>query len=418
MAVRSHSHRLSSELPVLPTHFCNCKKQAQALIFQWVRSYRTHCNYNVTKKRGEHLAHFSLKTKARAWVVTIQVQNMIKAGLNKSEYENPELLADFFSNLWNTSGKDRTCGIAVCMSANNLYHAHMGLYGNLTTLGNVSKIMFHSHVEPQLSGKKELYAYLTKEPPYDEKGEQVLYVQGLENIQDSQGKRSDLQDIEDLLKQGLSPLEIMDSRFSYRKYEKMIKSAFIDKRINETPLIKDTHNEWHVGDSGTGKTYYYYQLCEKYSPDKIYIASDFENGGFDYYVEQGAPPILFLDEFKGNMKFGQLLTILDKYSRTQTHCRYNNTYNLWTTCIITSIFPPDEVYSFMVDDDKKKRDKIEQLLRRLDLIVYHYKENDTYKTFSILASEYVDYDDLKQRALSDSDGFMKLSDNDSNPFND
>lgn len=381
-----------------------------------MRSYRTHCNYKVTKKRGEHLAHFSLKTKARAWVVTIQVQNMIKAGLNKSEYENPELLADFFSNLWNTSGKDRTCGIAVCMSANNLYHAHMGLYGNLTTLGNVSKIMFHSHVEPQLSGKKELYAYLTKEPPYDEKGEQVLYVQGLENIQDSQGKRSDLQDIEDLLKQGLSPLEIMDSRFSYRKYEKMIKSAFIDKRINETPLIKDTHNEWHVGDSGTGKTYYYYQLCEKYSPDKIYIASDFENGGFDYYVEQGAPPILFLDEFKGNMKFGQLLTILDKYSRTQTHCRYNNTYNLWTTCIITSIFPPDEVYSFMVDDDKKKRDKIEQLLRRLDLIVYHYKENDTYKTFSILASEYVDYDDLKQRALSDSDGFMKLSDNDSNPF--
>lgn len=99
----------------------------------------------------------------------------------------------------------------------------------------------------------------------------------------------------------------------------MIKSAYIDKRIKETPLIKEPHNEWHVGNSGSGKTYYYYQLCEKYSPEKVYMTTDFENGGFDFYIEQGAPPIIFLDEFKGNMRYGQLLTILDKYSRTQNN---------------------------------------------------------------------------------------------------
>ncbi len=362
------------------------------------------------------MGRFSANTRGRAWVGTVHITNMENAGLSKEEYENPELLADFLIKTWNESGKGRSSGVSVCVTEKGLYHAHMALYGNLTTLGNVSKIMFNSHIEPQLGGKKELRGYLQKEPPYDEKGEQVLYTKGLDNVKNVQGQRSDLEEIEELLKQGYSPAEIMEISFAYRKYEKMIKSAYIDKRIKETPLIKEMHNEWHVGASGSGKTYYYYELCKEHTEEKIYMATDFENGGFDFYIEQGAPPILFLDEFKGNMKYNQLLTILDKYSKTQTHCRYTNTYNLWTTCIITSIFPPDEVYSFMVEADKRERDKIDQLLRRLDLIVYHYKQNGEYKTFSIPASEYIDYSDLKQRALGDKDGFRGIDKMEDKPF--
>ena len=70
----------------------------------------------------------------------------------------------------------------------------------------------------------------------------------------------------------------------------------------------------------------------------------------------------------------------------------------------------------MVDDDKKSRDKIEQLLRRLDLIVYHYIEDGEYKTYSIPASEYINYEDLKRRALADKEGFIKVSDSDILPF--
>ncbi|GLB29157.1 hypothetical protein LAD12857_10800 [Lacrimispora amygdalina] len=363
------------------------------------------------------MGKFSKSTKGRAWIGTVHIANMEKSGLSKEEYENPELLADVFTKAWDNSGKGRSSGIAVCVSEKGCYHAHMALYGNLTTLGNVSKILFGSHIEPQLGGKKELKNYLLKNPPYNEKGEQVLYSEGLDNVQEVQGKRSDLDDIEELLNQGYSPSEIMEINFSYRKYEKMIKSAFIDKRIKETPLIKKMHNEWHVGDSGSGKTYYYYQLCEEHSPSEIYMATDFENGGFDFYIDQGAPPILFLDEFKGNMRYSQLLTTLDKYSRTQTHCRYANTYNLWTTCIITSIFPPDEVYASMVDNDKRDRDKIDQLLRRLDVIVYHYKANGEYKTYSMPASEYRNYEDLKRRVMGDKNGFSPVNNLADVPFN-
>ncbi len=347
------------------------------------------------------MGKFSKSIKGRAWIGTVQIANMEKSGLSKEEYENPEQLAEFISETWSASGKGRVAGVAVCVSAKGLYHAHVVLYGNLTTLGNVAKILFDSHIEPQLGGKKELKSYLLKEPPYDEKGEQVLYTKGIDNIQDTKGKRSDLEDIEDLLEQGFTPREIMEN-FPYRKYEKMIKSAFIDKRIKETPLLKeDKKCIWIVGESGTGKSYYYYQLCQEYGAENIYFATDFENGGLDFYIEQGAPPILFMDEFKGDMKFSQLLVMLDKFSRAQVHCRYANCFCLWTTVVITSIFPPDEVYAGMVDDTKKYRDKIDQLIRRLDVIEYRYKQDGEYRTFSIPAKEYVDYDDLKKRALEE-----------------
>jgi hypothetical protein len=353
--------------------------------------------------------HFAKDTRARAFVATVHIANMVKAGLTVEQYKNPELLANVFTTLWNDSGKDRTSGIAVCISKDGLYHAHMALYGNTTTLENVSKILYNSHIEPQLGGKKELKSYLEKSGSHSEKGEQVLYTKDLDEIQDVQGQRNDLNDIENLLELGVKPNDILESNFRYRRYEKMIKAAFLNKRIRDMPLVKDMQNEYHVGESGTGKTYTYIQLCEMNSPEDVYLITDYENGGFDFYAELGAPSIIFLDEFKGNLRFGTLLTVLDKYSRNQTHCRYGNTYNLWTKCVIASIYPPEEVYSFMVEDGRRATDSIKQLLRRLDTITYHYKKGNEYMTYSIPASEYINYEDLKQRALSDDNGFVQMS---------
>ena len=83
---------------------------------------------------------FSAKTKGRCWMVTVQVTNMEKLGLTKEQYENPEYLADYLCELWETSGTGRKAGVAVCVSLNGLYHAHMACYGNTTTLKKVSDI--------------------------------------------------------------------------------------------------------------------------------------------------------------------------------------------------------------------------------------------------------------------------------------
>lgn len=347
---------------------------------------------------------FSADTRGRSWMGTIHIANMKKAGLKKSEYENPEYLADYFISLWERSGKGRQAGIAVCISRDGCYHCHIACYGNTTTLRKVSDIIFNTHIEPQLGGKEKLRAYLLKEDEYAEKGEQVLYSKGLDIIQDAQGKRSDLEEIEALLNDGLTPSEIFEESFRYRKYEKMIKADYLARRVKETPLIKNMQNEYHWGESGSGKTYTYIKMCQQYTPDEVYLCNDYANssgsgGGFDFYSANPAK-IVVMDEFRGNMSYSQLLSMLDVYSRNQQYCRYQNTYNLWTSVIICSIYPPETVYTFMVNESQRSIDSFKQFLRRLNTIVYHYvDEKGNYKTFEIPASDYINATQMKFLAM-------------------
>lgn len=353
------------------------------------------------------MSGFSVSTRGRAWVVTIQVQNMKNAGLSKEEYEDPEKLADFFTKLWNESGDNRTSGIAVCKSEDGLYHAHMACYGNTTTLKRVSDTLFQSHVEPQKGGKSELSAYLQKEGSYAEKGEQVLYCIGIENVQDVQGRRTDFEMIQELLDDGESPQQILQRNFAFRRYENMIRTAFLEKRITEAPIEKQMNVEYHFGKSGSGKSYTYYELCKKHGRENVYLANDLRNGGFDFYLDRGAPPILFIDDLKPtDLTYKEILNLTDKYSDLQTHCRFKNTYNLWNTVIITSVFPPDKLYQNMVEKCDRDIDSFKQLQRRFSYVFYHYVEDGEFKVVSLPAKDYKDEHDFLTRTVGDKNGYV------------
>lgn len=348
---------------------------------------------------------FSLSTRGRCWLVTIQEQNMVNAGLTQEQYKVPEIVAKHFIGLWENSGKDRQAGIVVCVSEKGLYHCHMACYGNTTTLKKVAEILFGSHVEPLMGSKEQLKAYLLKEGQFAEKGEKVLYAENIEAIDTMQGQRSDLEDISDMLAQGMTPQQILAINFYYYKFEKMILHAYIDQRLKDAPIMQDVYCEWHVGDSGTGKTYCYKQLCDEHGAENIYVLTDYDNnasGGLDGYMKIGAPAILFMDEFKGfGISYQKLLTMLTGYSRMQTHSRYANTYNLWNTVIITSVYPPEAVYQIMVSREHQDIDSYEQLMRRISKIVYHYKDKGEYKTYSVDSKDYVDYKDLRYRVFNE-----------------
>lgn len=347
--------------------------------------------------------------KGRRWIGVMHIQNFINAGLTEEQYMNPQLLAQYLIETWEDSGKGRQAGVAICISADGKYHAHLSLYGN-TTLKNVAKIMFMAHIEPQFGTKAELTAYLLKEGKYAEKGEQVLYVQGLDTIQDEQGNRSDIDYIEQLIKDGYTPEQIFTMSFRYRRFEKMVKAAYLAKRIKETPLIKTMNNEWHFGPSGSGKTYHYVKLCEQLSPDEVYLCNDYANsggsaGGFDFYANTPAK-IVVLDEFRGDMGYAQLLSMLDVYSRNQQHCRYQNTYNLWESVIICTIYSIEDVYNLMVPHERRDTDSFQQLRRRINTIVYHYvNDKGEYKSFSLPAKDYYNAEHMIELAQQEE---MKL----------
>lgn len=299
--------------------------------------------------------------------------------------------------MWQSSSPTRTGCVTVCKSADGLYHLHAALYGEKTTLASVARLMFDAHVEPCKGGKDNLMKYILKEEQYAETGEAVLHEIGRENIKVHKGKRTDLEEIEELIQQGLTPREIMGMKLSYCRYEKEIKNAYLIKRVREAPLRKNMYVEWHCGESGTGKSYCYDILCKTYDSDDIYFAGYSTNGWLDRYMESGAPPILFMDELKPSGSWQELLNVLDVYSKRTIHCRYGDAYPLWEMVHITSIYPPEEIYQQMVKVENRKNDSLKQLLRRLTVITYHFIHNGLYMKYSVPASSYTNYEDLKHQ---------------------
>lgn len=148
------------------------------------------------------------------------------------------------------------------------------------------------------------------------------------------------------------------------------------------------------------------------------MLTDYDNnlsGGLDSYMKEGAPAILFMDEFKGfGISYSKLLTMLNGYSRMQTHSRYVNTYNLWSKVYITSVYPPERIYQNMVSAEYQDVDSYQQFLRRINKIVYHYKKDGRYHTYPIDSTDHNGYEDLRRRSedagREEKDGFKKISD--------
>lgn len=304
---------------------------------------------------------------------------------------------------------------AYCISNKGMPHVHMILEGSGSMrFSAVKKAYPNAHLEPTKGNKKQVLAYIKKEPPYNEKGEEVIAFTSYGNIEGNKrfalnNKNDILQTIEQLIEDGLTPNAIMAEDIRLRKEEVLIRKAYFAKRYRETLPYRDIKVVWHMGDSGSGKSYTYIRLCEKYGDENIYMCTDYANrgvGGFDGYYGE---PILFLDELKkDSLPFELLLTIMQGY-RTQIHCRYSNCYALWKEVHITSIFCPEEIYGGMVSREVQAKDTIKQLLRRITEYEYHYAEGQEYKIFELLGSQYQNFLQLKSMAIG-KNGMLPVND--------
>ena len=301
----------------------------------------------------------------------------------------PEEVTQNIVDIWIAGNPQRTCAIAYCISADGFEHIH-AVFEDVKALrfSVVKKLFPLMHIEPTKGNKRQAEDYINKKPPFDETGEKILYIARHGEIRGRQGMRVDLEIIEDLIHQGMRPNEIFDLSLKYRRYDKIIRDAYYQKRTKETPIKRDLSVYWHFGDSGTGKSHTAIELAKKYGEDDIYIVSEYKNG-FDKYNGEKK---LFLDELRNQLSYDLLLSILDGY-KIQIPCRYSNIYSLWDEVHITSVLPPEKVYSDMVKNHKSL-DTIDQLKRRISIVVYHYIKNSEYLTYEQAMSEYTTYEDL------------------------
>ena len=306
---------------------------------------------------------------------------------------SPEEIAEQMKERWIADNPQRTCAVAYCVSADGLHHCH-AVFEDTKTMRftAVQKLFPGMHIEVTKGNKDQAEDYINKRGKWQEKGETILCIVRNGEIKGCQGQRRDFDIIDDLIQQGKTPNEIMSMSFSYRRFSGMIRDAYYQKRVSETPLQREVKTYWHVGLSGSGKSYCYVTLSKQYGSDSVYLLNDYEHG-FDKY---NGEPVLFMDEFRGQFRYGVLLNILDCY-RVQVPCRFSNAYALWTQVHITSILPPEVVYEKMVQDNRHL-DTIDQLLRRIDIVVYHYVQDGEYRSFELLMSEYVDYETMRKMA--------------------
>lgn len=330
-----------------------------------------------------------------------------------SEYAGltPEELCDKMLALWCGDSETRTGACAYCISAKGLHHLHL-VYEDDKTFrwSEVKKVLPRAHIEPTRGQKTQAEDYIYKRGKYAEKGEQVICIKFHGEIKGAQGVRTDLLDIGKYIDMGLRPDDILDKDIRFYKHENIVRAAYYRKRSKETPLLRDVKVYYHVGLSGSGKTYDFVKLSND-NPDDVFLICDYNRSSlFDYYSGES---ILILDEFRGQIPFSLLLCILQGYKQ-RFHARYRMVWGLWTEVHITSVIPPEKLYSRMVTETREY-DTYEQLSRRITEVIYHYKNKDNnYKQSSIPMSQYVSYDGMVSRIMGKElkDGFVQMSEED------
>lgn len=309
----------------------------------------------------------------------------------------PQAICEQLRDEWIGDSTTRSGAWAYCISADGLRHVHMVLEDAVAMRFSAVKKSYAigCHLEPTRGTKKQAEDYIQKKHPFEEKDEKVVCIVRAGTILGAPGKRTDLETIGALLEDGLTPQQIMDNNFSFRRYEREIKSAYFRRRWTETPPMRDVAVHLLIGPSGSGKTHKYIELCSEVGEDNICIVNDYNlNGSMDHY---GGEQILFMDEFRGQYPYLVFLSLTDKY-KVQIHARYCNVWALWSDVYITSVYSPEALYEMMVPLDRRGLDSREQMYRRITDITYCYIDDDEYKRFTIPMSDYKGYDDLVNQA--------------------
>ena len=298
----------------------------------------------------------------------------------------PQDIVDKIIETWINDNPQRSCAVNYCISTDGLKHCHAVFEDTKAMRFSTIKKVFPSmHISPTKGSKEQAENYINKQGHWEEKGEIIVYTNRHGEIKGCQGQRNDLEIIEEMLAQGKSPNYIMDLSLSYRRYDKIIKDAYYYKRAKATPIKREVNVIWHFGSTGTGKSHVIIELEKVNGEEEIYIISDYRNG-FDKY---NGEKILFMDEFRGQISYALFLTILDGY-KVQIPCRYTNIISLWTEIHISSVLPPEEIYNNMVKENKDL-DTIDQLKRRINLVVYHYKKDKDFYKYEKPMSKYKNY---------------------------
>lgn len=173
-----------------------------------------------------------------------------------------------------------------------------------------------------------------------------------------QGKRTDLIELNNEIKQGKTVKEIrQENPIIYHQYGRTLDKLEDDylRTLYRKNMPKVT---WYYGPTGVGKSHIAF---ENYNRDTHYLLNVKDNGFWEGYVGQ---KILIINEFRGEIPFSDLLQICDKWDYLVKRKGKETIPLLAETIIITSCKTPIDIYRNSLDN----KDNIDQFTRRCTII--------------------------------------------------
>lgn len=209
-------------------------------------------------------------------------------------------------------------------------------YKNATKFTTLKKKFPTAHIEPAKGTAEQNKIYCSKEAVIYETGELP-----------KQGKRTDIEEIRDVLNEGGKMRDIIPIAKSCQS----VRMAEIHLSYFETKRDWKPKVRWFWGATGTGKSHTAHQMMED-----PYVAMTSAKWwqGYDAHEE-----VIIDDMRKDFCKYHELLRMLDRYA-FQVECKGGSRQFVARHIIITSCFSPYTLYD--------TREDIQQLIRRIDEI--------------------------------------------------
>lgn len=194
----------------------------------------------------------------------------------------------------------------------------------------VHKNLFNAHIEKRRGTQEQAIEYCKKNNEFYEFGEKKEY---------NQGKRNDLVEIIEMIKNGAEDIEILENYpTQYLMYNSHI------NKVRQTILQNKYKKQWRDvivtyiwGETGTGKSRY---VRETHGYENVYAINSYGSGAFDNYTNED---VLILEEYRSDFTLKFLLQLLDGYP-LRLPARYQDKQACFTKVYIISNVPFSEQY--------------------------------------------------------------------------
>lgn len=287
---------------------------------------------------------------SRKWLLTIN--NPVEKGYTHDKLQ--ELMKQFTNVTF------------YCMSdeiglETKTYHTHLFMYSpNGIRFRTVQSRIPNCHIDYCKGTAQQNRDYVFKEGKFAGTDKEDTRVDGTqlewgEMPVERQGRRNDIVDLYDMIANGMSDFQILDTSPDYMLNLNQIRQT---RQVIKSEKFKNTFRQLTTtyiwGSTGGGKTRY---VMEKYGYENVYRVTNYKHPFDDY---RGQDVVLF-DEFRSSLPLADMLKYLDGYP-VVLPCRFADTQACFTKVYFTTNIPLDKQY---VNIQRDEIESYKAFLRRI-----------------------------------------------------